>query len=361
MKIKKASDLVKITLSYNNKDISISINNFTKLNKVKEKAYQLFYPIKSDIALKFNNKDLSCFLDQSIGLLFENKSKIKLKIEPIIGTYRPIKKIKKIKINLPKNKLDVNSEISKQQLSAERYFSLKTESKNKKINKGKLPLIKNNKSQFDLANELQLDILNFKNCKNCIKNKTNYFCRNCNAFICSYCLNKKHKNHSLLEIDLEDEKLNFEKYRNELINNFNSAINNLDNLDNISNKDISADEWSLIYNKAINQLTNLSKIKFEKIKKSNNNDNNEENKENTYNDFKNKLKEEKNNIKNITISIKEDPFKLFKEINEKEKSVKEIIKQKNKENNEIDDIFNEIENEIDDIIYDLEIQIFSNK
>ena len=329
MKIKKASDLVKITLSYNNKDISISINNFTKLNKVKEKAYQLFYPIKSDIALKFNNKDLSCFLDQSIGLLFENKSKIKLKIEPIIGTYRPIKKIKKIKINLTKNKLDVNSEISKQQLSAERYFSLKTESKNKKINKGKLPLIKNNKSQFDLANELQLDILNFKNCKNCIKNKTNYFCRNCNAFICSYCLNKKHKNHSLLEIDLEDEKLNIEKYRNELINNFNSAINNLDNLDNVKKAEISADDWRYIYNRAINKLSNLSKIKLEKIKKCNNNENN---KENNYNDFKNKFMEEKNNINSIAISIKEDPFKLFKKINEKEKLVKEIIKQKNKEN-----------------------------
>ena len=358
MKIKKASDLVKITLSYNNKDISISINNFTKLNKVKEKAYQLFYPIKSDIALKFNNKDLSCFLDQSIGLLFENKSKIKLKIEPIIGTYRPIKKIKKIKINLTKNKLDVNSEISKQQLSAERYFSLKTESKNKKIYKGKLPLIKNNKSQFDLANELQLDILNFKNCKNCIKNKTNYFCRNCNAFICSYCLNKKHKNHSLLEIDLEDEKLNFEKYRNELINNFNSAINNLDNLDNVKKAEISADDWRYKYNRAINKLYNLSKIKLEKIKKCNNNENN---KENNYNDFKNKFMEEKNNINSIAISIKEDPFKLFKEINEKEKLVKEIIKQKNKENNEIDDMFNKIENEIDNIIYDLEIQIFSNK
>ena len=355
MKFKRTSDLIKITLSYNNKDISISMNNFTKLNKVKEKAYQLFYPIKSEIALKFNNKDLSYFLDQSIGLLFENKSRIKLKIEPIIGTKRSLKKIK---LNLTKNILEGNNEISKQQLSDERYISLKTESKNNKNYKGKLPSIKNNKSQCDLTKELQLGIFNFKTCKNCIINKTNYFCRNCDAFLCSNCSNKKHKTHLLFEIDLENEKLNIEKYRNELINNFNSAINNLDNLDNVKKAEISADDWRYIYNRAINKLSNLSKIKLEKIKKCNNNENN---KENNYNDFKNKFMEEKNNINSIAISIKEDPFKLFKEINEKEKLVKEIIKQKNKENNEIDDMFNKIENEIDNIIYDLEIQIFSNK
>ena len=354
MKNKRISDLIKITLSYNNKDISISVNNFIKLNKIKQKAYQLFYPIKSDIKLKFNNKDLSYFLDQSIGLLFENKSNIKLTIEPIIATRRLLKQVK---LNSYKNIFIENTEISKQPLSAERYNTNQTLSINKFNYKGKLPSIKNDYSELFLKKELQKGILSFKICKDCLRNNTNNYCRNCDAFICLKCSNKNHKNHLFLEINLKNEKLNIEKYKQELINNFSTTINNLNNLENVKNKEISVDDWKLKYNKAINKLAYISKIKLNKNKKDNNK---EENKENDHNeDLDNKLKEEKNKIKNIVVSIDKDPFKLFKEINEKEKIAKRIINQKNKENNEIDDIFCNLEKEIDDIIYDLEEDIFS--
>ena len=208
-----------------------------------------------------------------------------------------------------------------------------------------------------MAKELQRGFLGFKICRDCLKNKTNNYCRNCDAFICSKCSNKNHKDHSFIKINLENEKLNIEKYKEELINNFSSAINNLDDLENVKNKEISVDDWKLKYNKSINKLAYISKIKLENIK---NDSNKEENKGNNNNeDLDKKLKEEKNNIKNIVISIDKDPFKLFKEINEKEKIAKQIIKQKNKENNEIDDLFCNLENEIDNIIYDLEEEIFS--
>ena len=119
MKNKRIQDFIKIILNYNGKDISISLNTFIKLNIVKQKAYQLFYPIKSDIKLKYNNKDLSYFLDQPIGLLFENKTKIKITIEPIIGTKRSLKQPK---LNLYKNILKENAEASKQSISADRYI-----------------------------------------------------------------------------------------------------------------------------------------------------------------------------------------------------------------------------------------------
>ena len=102
----------------------------------------------------------------------------------------------------------------------------------------------------------------------------------------------------------------------------------------------------------------LANIKLEKMKK-NNNDNNEEYKEEDNIDFKKEFKKEINNINNISISINDDPFKLFKEINEKEKFVLQMIKKENKENNIIDDMFFNIEKEIDDIIYNLEEEIFS--
>jgi hypothetical protein len=127
-KNKRISDIIIITLNYNNKDISFFTKRFNKLINIKEKAYQLFYPIKSDIKLKYNNKDLSYFLDQSIGLLFENRGKIKLTIEPIIGTRRLLKQVK---LNSHKNIFIENTEISKQPLSAERYNTNQTLSINK--------------------------------------------------------------------------------------------------------------------------------------------------------------------------------------------------------------------------------------
>ena len=238
------------------------------------------------------------------------------------------------------------------------YNTIQTESI-KKINyKEKLPSIKNNNnSEYYLEKEIQVGILNFKICRHCLKNNTNYYCRKCDVFTCSKCSNRKHKNHLILEINSENEKLNIEKYKKELLNNFSSAINNLDSLDNLAIKEISEDNWKLKYNKAINKLTYITKIK---LKKSQNNNNIEDNNENdNKEDLNNKLKEEKIKINNIVISGNKDPYILFKEINEKEKSVRQIIKQKNKENNKIDDYFCKIENEIDNIMYDLEENIFS--
>ena len=353
-KNKKISDLIQITLIYNNKEASFFIKNFTKLKKVKEKAYQLFFPINTDIKLKYNNRDFSYFLDQSIGLLFENKEKIKFKIEPILGTR---KLIKNNKLNSSKNIYSSIAEISKQPLSADRYHSIQTESVNKIKYKVKLPSIKNNYSEIYLANEFKLGILSYKNCKDCLRNNSNYYCRNCDSFVCSNCSNKIHKNHLTFEISLDNEKINIEKYKTELLKKFSSSINNLNILDNVSKKEISVEDWKLKYNKAINNLTQKAFKQFEKNK---NIQKIEENKEDDNNkELKKKIKEEKNNINKIVISVNKDPFKLFKEINDKEKSVRQLIKQANKENNSIDDMFFIIDNEIDNIIYDLEEKIFS--
>ena len=43
MKNKRISDIITITLNYNNKDLAFTTKRFNKLSKVKEKAFQLFY------------------------------------------------------------------------------------------------------------------------------------------------------------------------------------------------------------------------------------------------------------------------------------------------------------------------------
>ena len=353
MNIKRIPDTVTITLTYNNKDLTFTIKRFNKLSKVKEKAFQLFYPIKSDITLKYNNKDLSEFLEQSIGLIFENKTRLKIKIEPQIGTQRLVKKLI-LKSN--KNILYRNSEIDKQAISTENYNTLKTETSNKIKYTKKLPPIKNNIALNFLDNNLGINIFTFKICRDCTRKKTNTFCRKCNAFICGNCTKKRHKGHSIFEINLNDEKSNIEKYKNELMNKFSLTINDLDNLKIIEKEELSEDEWRQKYNKAMNRMTRIIQ---KNIQKFNNNNNEEKNKKDENKDFKKELKEEKNNINNIVISINKDPFKLFKEINDKEKFVQKLIKTNNKEYNKLDEMFDQIENQIDDIIYNLEEKIFS--
>ena len=356
MKNKRISDIITITLNYNNKDLAFTTKRFNKLSKVKEKAFQLFYPIKSDIILKYNNKDLSDLLEQSIGLIFENKTKLKIKIEPQIGTQRLIKKLI---FKSYKNIFNRNSEIDKQPLSADKYNSLITETTNRIKYNRKLPPIKNNITSNFLENKLEVNIFTYKICKDCTRKKTNNFCRNCDEFICLNCTKKKHKNHPIIEINLDNEKSNIEKYKNKLINKFSSTINDLDKLENIEKEELSEDEWKQKYNKAINNLTQIIQKNLNRINNNENNEGNNNNNKNESKEFKTKLKEEKNNINNIVISINKDPFKLFKKINEKEKLVRKLIKKNNKENNKIDEMFDQIENEIDDIIYNLEEDIFS--
>ena len=351
LKNRRISDIITITLNYNNKDLSFITKRFNKLSKVKEKAFQLFYPIKSDIILKYNNKDLSQFLEQSIGLIFENKTRIKIKIEPKLENQSLIKKLI---FKSYKNIFNRNTEIDKQPLSADKYNYLNTENTYRIKYNRKLPPIKNNITSNFFENKLEINIFTYKICEDCTRKKSNNFCRNCDGFICLNCTKKRHKNHPIIEINLDNEKSNIEKYKNELINKFSSTINNLDKLENIEKEELSEDKWKQKYNNAINNLTQVIQKNIHLFKYNEENNNKNEN-----NEFKTKLKEEKNNINNIVISINKDPFKIFKEINEKEKFVRKLIKKNSKENNKLDEMFDQIENEIDDVIYNLEENIFS--
>lgn len=85
MKDGKYTGLITIVLNYNSLDYSVQLSEYKKLQCVKDKAYNLFYPIKTDIKLKYNNKDLSKFMDQSIGLLFSKKNYVRIKVEKVMA------------------------------------------------------------------------------------------------------------------------------------------------------------------------------------------------------------------------------------------------------------------------------------
>ena len=77
--------MIKVILNYNNESYSIDIQKYQKLMAIKKKVYQIFFPIKSDIDIKYDNKSMSSNLDKSIGILFNEKSFIKLDIVSIQG------------------------------------------------------------------------------------------------------------------------------------------------------------------------------------------------------------------------------------------------------------------------------------
>ena len=373
MKISSLPESMTILINFNDKKISINVKRFKKLNYIKEKVYQLFYPLKYDIKLKYNNKDLTLFLDQSIGLIFENRAKVNLQVEQILGTKRQM--LKKIKLNSQKNIFTNKSEISFQSSQkSDRYASIQTNIPRNNINcnslspivstniKRKLPPIKNKnlisyknlENNEDKKYKLKINNSSYKVCTDCSINQTKFYCRKCNLFICEKCINKNHKNHLKMEIDINNEKENLNKYKEEINNKLSSAINYFDDIDNIKNNDINIDEWNTKYNDAINNLVQIAQEQKQEIEK-NNSDNNSNN--NYQIEFQNKLNEEIKTLNNITISITKDPFQLFNEINERDKVIEQTIKNGENKTNKIEEMFVNIENEIDNILFDLEEQI----
>ena len=354
MKLKNIPESITFTLSYSNKNLSVIVKRFKKLRYLKDKAYQLFYPIKSDVKLKYNNKDLTSLLDQSVGLIFENKGKVKLGIEPIIGTKRPINK--RSQLNSKKNLLGENEEEEDS-----KYKALQTEALNNNFNSSsalnsgrqKLPPIKN-KNKNSAKN---FDITSYKICRECLSNDTNYYCRNCDIFLCPKCFNKKHKKHQYLETDINDEKSNVDKYKEEINNSLFSTFNNLDNLSNVVKNDVNFEEWKKKYYDSVNKLTQIANYQKEEIK---NNDNKEDNSGDSNDgkmEYQNNLDKEKEILNNIDISTDKDPFQLFKDINKEERLINQTLKKGKNKSNQIEEMFVSIENEIDNILFDLEEQL----
>ena len=357
MKTSKISDSINIILSYNDKNLTVVVKRFNKLYYAKDKAYQLFYPIKSDIKLKYNNKDLSSLLDQSIGLIFENRGTVKLTVEEKIGTKRQL--IRKAKLNSQNdifNYNNNNSEIKVQEppITNDRYKSIKTESLPKINDKYMSPLGNRNKKKLPplkIKTNINLDISSYKLCRECLNNETKYYCRKCDKFICSNCQNKKHNNHLLLEIDITSEKPNIDKYKEEILNKLYFAINSLDNLVSIQNKEINIEEWKRKYNEGVNSLKQIAKEQKEEMEM------NKSKKENNKIDINKIIKEEKKLLNNISISTNKDPFQLFNDINKRERLINHNIKKGKNKTNKIEEMFTDIENEIDNILFELEEQI----
>lgn len=406
-----SSDIIKIALSYQNQTYQIEVQKYRKIKCLKEKAYKLFYPIKYEIELKFNNKSLTKFLDQSIGMVFSEKSFVKIVAHALPGVNRSMKLKPKIKIassgspssktnnkSLEKsNRKEIDTSVNIKEIMSKndnissinsKNYShrtntnlgkIKTESnttnsKNnkkkldfyeelnlKKNGKKKLPPIKteNNENEHMNSKQSNNDIIAFNNCSECLYGATSEYCRNCNKFLCLDCANKNHydeNEHKFIEID-DNERINVNRYKEVINKELYNALNSFDNSGIDSDgATIDTEGEKKNFEKLINNLTDVAIGMKESINLD----------EEYYNEDKERIGDELNKIKsqldneNYEEKNNEEGIKLFKELNAKDKNINNLIKEYNCNNtveymdNKIQKLFGDIEDEIDKVIFELE-------
>lgn len=397
------SETMKVILTYNNESYSIDVPTFKKLKFIKEKAYKVFYPIKTEIDLKYNNKSLSSLLEQSVGMIFNEKSFVRLVVVSIPGVHKS-QKLKANKIRILTKALEFESN-NKSPIKSNNYegltprenkreiiinnsnkvktftikknkslekFKTETNTNKKNVNKlnkievedlklkkngrKKLPPIKteNNKAKKDIV------IVEYNKCSECIKNIISEYCRKCNKFLCLNCTNKNHNNqdHKLIEIDENNEKINISRYKEELNKDLYNSLNYFNNLNADMDENLDLEKSKQNLEKLINNLSEVVQGIKDNI-----NDNlgggtynggNKEKIKNELNSIKSELQKEKFESK-----IKQDEINVFKELYLKDKKINRLIKDYKANNNvvvannKIQRFFEDIEDEVDKVIFDI--------
>ena len=172
---------LEILLTYNGRNETLYIDNKQNISIIKEKIYNIFYPIQGKFLLIYKNKDISPFEDIPLYKYFKNLLKISITIE------------------------SASSNINQNILSKNMNTSFNTSFQD-------MTMI--DKNDASLGNSNQSQIINTQNplvekdrmlCNDCHKRLINYFCRNCTLFICKSCAetySSPHKHHSTVSINV---------------------------------------------------------------------------------------------------------------------------------------------------------------
>ena len=177
----KNEDLLKesiqLILNYEARSVIVEFKKYKTLEDVKEKIYDLFYPIKNQINIYSNNKNLEPLLDQPIGYIFAGKSIVNLKIVDMDKIESPYKLVKRFKVsniiedvtnvynrlNFQKspNKINISSPNTNNNINDQKSKNL-----HKLVRKPTLLLSKNNlislKSELNKQDNIDIDNKNQK-------------------------------------------------------------------------------------------------------------------------------------------------------------------------------------------------------
>ena len=177
----KNEDLLKesiqLILNYEARSVIVEFKKYKTLEDVKEKIYDIVYPIKNKINIYSNNKNLEPLLDQPIGYIFAGKSIVNLKIVDMDKIESPYKLVKRFKVsniiedvtnvynrlNFQKspNKINISSPNTNNKINDQKSKNL-----HKLVRKPTLLLSKNNlislKSELNKQDNIDIDNKNQK-------------------------------------------------------------------------------------------------------------------------------------------------------------------------------------------------------
>ena len=300
---------LEIVLSYNGKKETISIDNKENISSIKEKIYILFYPIQGQFLLMYKNKDISPFEDIPLYKYFKNLMKVSITIEPISSTI-----------------------IQNQNNSFNNSF--------------KDLIIGKNETSLENANQSQLPLVQKDRmlCNDCHNKLINYFCRNCNLFLCKNCSEKYsslHRNHSNVIINVSQIEKSAKNYKEIVSKECFLSGKKVEEYNRNNNNNIGNNENN---NNKVNELNNII---------NNNNENEKQNEKKEKRDVDGWLNDINNKIEDLAeIYSKNDEINISTNftVQNEESNYDILLKKLQKINAEktkdLETIFNEM-NEID--------------
>ena len=246
-------DNIHLILNYHGRSIVVELKKYKTLVHIKEKVFELFYPVKNNIHIYSNNKNLETLINQPIGNIFSGKSIVSLKIIDEENTQTPFKLVNRYedtfyrKNNLVSNyskrynyeNLSKSNSISKEnnKISKTSKISLKGNSNISLFKKSKLFLLKSEVNNDNNSNKV------------ITQKKLNNNCSMDNI------MNKKYLTRRVILPPIQIKNKNIKKVSNK--NNIKG--NNKIKINDMNSKNTSKD-IKIIYNKCNNCLINKISI-----------------------------------------------------------------------------------------------------
>ena len=414
---------IQLVLTYHGHSINVELKKHKTLVNVKQKIFNLFFPVKHDINIYVNNKNLESLISRPIGYIFSGQTLVNLKVVDVDENNTYFKLSKRFQDSSNKNNnLRVN--YSKNTLffhkkgniinSSENKKSSKRHNKSVMLNKNQLLLLKTdlyknninyndktkklyNRCSVDSINTIKLPpiyqknsqnhknnfIIVYNKCNDCYLSNISIYCRRCNKFLCNNCaLNKKsyhiiHKEVFIILIQ-DSNKANIKLYKNiinmqlkDSLSCFNNiGINKKENKYE-ENKNNENNNNNFNYIEIINNISNKIYKLVDKITEMNNSlkeiDNNqiEDNLKNQ--EIEQICENEKNILKNLNVYQYMSPFQPFFILNVYEKNMIKYFNKNRVKNderkyikNQIELLFENIENEVDNVLMEID-KILGNK
>ena len=182
---------LEILLTYNGRNETVSIDNKENLSSIKDKVYNIFYPIQGKFQLIYKNKDISPFEDIPLYKYFKNLMKVSIIINPISSTNK----------NIMSKNASNSFNTSFQDVTV--------------IDKNEMSLGNVNQSQISNAQNILIE-KDRMICNECQNKLINCFCRNCSLFLCKNCSEKyssPHRVHSIVPINVSQIEKSAKSYK----------------------------------------------------------------------------------------------------------------------------------------------------